>query len=58
MTISNIFKDSKLKKILSANRDANKHIQNISNMEKKIELLESQRDSEISKLVSTLTNIK
>ena len=58
MTISNIFKDSKLKKILSANRDANKAIQNISNMEKKIELLESQRDSEISKLVSTLTNIK
>ena len=58
MTISNIFKDSKLKKILSANRDANKAIQNISNMEKKIEQLESQRDSEISKLVSTLTNIK
>jgi hypothetical protein len=58
MNISSIFKDSKLKKILSANRDANKHIQNISSIEKKMELLESQRDSEISKLVSTLTNIK
>jgi hypothetical protein len=58
MSISSIFKDSKLKKILSANRDANKHIQNISTIEKKMDALESQRDAEISKLVSTLTNIK
>jgi hypothetical protein len=53
--ISSILKDSKFKKALSGFKGL---VQNISNCEKKIELLEKQRDAEMSKLLSILTNTK
>ena len=55
--ISSTIKDSN-KKILSVNRDAERQVKNISSIEKKIEQLVKDRDVEISKLVSILTNTK
>ena len=55
--ISQFLKD-KNKKLFNSNRDANQQLLKILKCEKNLQMLLDQRNSEISKLVSILSNIK